>query len=115
MQRGTLLADGTRACALFETSLPVRRYLPREDAHAELRPSDLRTTCAYKGVAPYFHVQRLENVAWTYPDPRHDALPVRDLVCFFDEQVDVELDGELQERPPTPWGAPGWWRIPVPR
>jgi hypothetical protein len=24
-------------------------------------------------------------------------------VCFFNERVDVELDGELQERPDSPW------------
>jgi uncharacterized protein (DUF427 family) len=42
-------------------------------------------------------------VAWTYPDPLHDGLPVKDLVAFYDERVDVEVDGELQERPATQW------------
>ncbi|MGH2968701.1 MAG: DUF427 domain-containing protein, partial [Solirubrobacteraceae bacterium] len=52
----------------------------------------------------------LENIAWTYPDPRHDATAVRDLVCFFNEALDLDIDGERQERPGTPWGRPGWWR-----
>ena len=25
------------------------------------------------------------------------------LLCFFNEKVDIELDGELQERPDSPW------------
>ena len=36
----------------------------------------------------------LENIAWRYPEPRHDAAPIRDLVCFFDEAVDLDIDGE---------------------
>jgi uncharacterized protein (DUF427 family) len=111
---GVVLADTTRARALFETGLPTRWYVPREDVRVELEPSDLHTECAYKGVASYFSMRAgdelLENVAWTYPEPRHDATAVRDLVCFFNEAVDLEIDGERQERPATPWGRPGWWR-----
>ena len=25
------------------------------------------------------------------------------LLCFFNEKVDIELDGELQQRPTSPW------------
>ena len=111
---GVELARTTRARALFETGLPTRWYLPREDIAAELEPSELRTECAYKGVASYLSVRAgdalLENVAWTYPQPRHDAVDVRDFVCFFNEAVDLDLDGERQERPMTPWSRPGWWR-----
>ena len=114
-----VLADSSRAHALFETGLPTRWYLPREDVRVELEPSDLHTRCAYKGWASYFSVragdERLENVAWTYPEPRHDAAAVRDLVCFFNEAVDLEVDGEREERPATPWGAPGWWRRDIAR
>jgi uncharacterized protein (DUF427 family) len=109
-----MLADTRRARALFETSLPTRWYLPREHVLVDLVPSDLRTECAYKGVASYFSTRvgddLLENIAWSYPQPRHDATGVRDLVCFFNEQVDLYIDGELQERPQTPWARPGWWR-----
>jgi len=110
----TALADTTHARALFETALPTRWYLPREDVQAELEPSELHTQCAYKGVASYFSVrlgdELVENIAWTYREPRHDASPVRDLICFFNEAVDLDLDGERQERPGTPWSRPGWWR-----
>jgi uncharacterized protein (DUF427 family) len=100
---GRLVAESTRAKALFETGLPVRWYMPREDIRAELEPSDHRTTCAYKGHATHFDVAGEDAVAWTYTDPLHDAEPVRDLVAFYNERVDVEVDGELEERPHTQW------------
>jgi uncharacterized protein (DUF427 family) len=107
---GELLADSTRARVLFEASLPPRWYLPAEDVRMELlTPSPVRTGCAYKGFARYFDVRAGDRVeealVWTYPDPRHDAERVRDRLCFFDERVDVEIDGEPQERPLTPWSS----------
>ena len=41
---GRPVAETTRAVALFESSLPTRWYIPREDVLAELEPSDHRTT-----------------------------------------------------------------------
>src|SRR5437588_2699567 len=37
--QGQLLADSTSATGLFESNLPVRWYLPREDVLVELEPS----------------------------------------------------------------------------
>ncbi|HEX5620825.1 MAG TPA: DUF427 domain-containing protein [Solirubrobacteraceae bacterium] len=97
---GRVLADTTRPTLLFETSLPTRFYLPREDVVAELVPSGRRTICAYKGEANYFSVDGLDLV-WTYEDPLLDAGPIKDLVCFFDELVDVTVDGHKRARPLT--------------
>jgi uncharacterized protein (DUF427 family) len=49
------------------------------------------------------------DLAWSYPHPLHDAAQVQDMVAFFDERVDVEVDGQPRERPVTPWSsrAPG--------
>jgi uncharacterized protein (DUF427 family) len=94
---GTVLADSVRPMLLLETHLPPRWYVPREDVATDLlEPSDHHTTCAYKGVASYLSVrgnERGRDLAWYYPDPRHDAQPVRDLVCFWSERSDLELDG----------------------
>jgi uncharacterized protein (DUF427 family) len=109
-----LLAATSQARALFETGLPVRWYLPREDVVAALTPSDVRTRCAYKGEAAYLGAAGAQNIAWTYPEPRHDARPVQGLVCFFNEHTDLELDGEPQERPRTPWAHPRWWEAEGP-
>ena len=107
---GHLLAESTRSRLLFETLLPVRFYLPREDVRADLRPSPTLTYCAYKGEASYWSVQVggsvVPDLAWSYQEPLHDAVPVRGLVAFFDERVDVVLDGTRRERPVTPWSKP---------
>lgn len=105
---GTVLADTRRAVLLMETPLPLRYYVPLEDVAQELLvPSPTRTVCAYKGAAAYWSVRvdgrELTDLAWTYRDPLHDALPVRDLVGFFTERVDLSLDGRLLPRPVTPW------------
>jgi len=100
---GRPVAETTHAVVLFETSLPPRWYIPRDDVLAELEPSDHRTTCAYKGHATHFSVAGEEAVAWSYEDPLNDAVPVKDMVCFYNERVEIEIDGESQERPQTQW------------
>jgi uncharacterized protein (DUF427 family) len=104
---GHVLADSSRPMLLFETMLPVRCYVPREDIRAELSPSGTRTYCAYKGQASYWSAtlddKIIPDIAWTYQQPLHDAARVRGLVSFFDERIDVSLDGEWRERPITPW------------
>jgi uncharacterized protein (DUF427 family) len=111
---GRPLADSGRARVLFETSLPPRWYLPVEDVVVDLEPSDLRTICAYKGEARYWSVPSAgllgENLSWSYAEPRPEAAAVVDMVCFFNEQVEIEVDGERQDRPGGPWARPGWWR-----
>jgi uncharacterized protein (DUF427 family) len=103
-----VVADSRRPTMLLETPLPVRYYLPREDVAFDLlRPSEVRTVCAYKGIARYWDAQVgdrvVEAVAWSYEQPLHDAVPVRDLVAFFTERLDLVVDGERVERPVTPW------------
>ena len=100
---GVVLAETRRAKILFETNLPPRYYLPVEDVRVELLASATKTRCAYKGSASYFSVAGHDDLVWTYTDPQLDAEPVRDLVCFFNERVDLEVDGERVERPRTQW------------
>jgi uncharacterized protein (DUF427 family) len=105
---GITLADTTRPTLLFETPLPTRFYLPREDVAMDLlRPSRTHTVCAYKGRASYWSARvddtELIDIAWSYLDPLHDAEPVRDRIAFFTERLDLTVDGEAQPRPRTPW------------
>lgn len=103
---GRLLAESSRPLLLFETLLPVRFYLPRDDVVVDLQPTETVSYCAYKGRASYFSVpDGPADVAWTYYQPLHEAEPVRDRVAFFDERVDVILDDRRQERPVTPWSG----------
>ena len=108
---GRPLAESREPRLVFETNLPTRWYLPRTDVREELlRPSDHRTACAYKGRATYHDValgDRVEpHLVWTYEDPLPDAAELAGLLAFFDERVDVVVDGVRRERPVTPWSRP---------
>jgi len=100
---GQVLAASERPVLVFETMLPTRCYLPRADVRAELVPSPTRSTCAYKGHASYWTVAGLPDIAWSYPEPQEELARLQDLVCFFDERVDVTVDGVTRPRPITPW------------
>lgn len=109
---GQVIAASSRPALLFETMLPTRYYLPRADVTAKLISSPTKTRCAYKGEASYFSAsvggRLIHDIAWTYEDPRHDAIQVRNLIAFFDERTDVIVDGERRARPVTPWSkGPG--------
>ncbi|GAA0805243.1 hypothetical protein Sya03_23160 [Spirilliplanes yamanashiensis] len=99
---GRLIADTTRAVLVFETSLPVRYYLPRAEIAAELTPSALRTYCPYKGEASYFSAPELPDVAWSYPDPLPGAPPIAGLIAFYDDLLEVSVDGERRGPVDTP-------------
>jgi uncharacterized protein (DUF427 family) len=104
---GELLAESTRPTMLFETMLPARYYLPRDDVRADLTPTATRSTCAYKGYASYYSVSvggtPMPDIAWSYESPLPEAAAVTGLIAFFNERVDVTIDGAPLERPVTPW------------
>lgn len=102
---GTVVARSDRPSILYETGLPPRYYLPPEDVGAVLTPTDTSTACPYKGVARYWSVAvdgiDHDDIVWGYDDPLPESAGVRGLVCFYNEKVDIELDGELLDRPKT--------------
>jgi uncharacterized protein (DUF427 family) len=106
---GRLLAESSEPTLLFETNLPVRFYLPRRDLVLEPAPSGKRTVCAYKGEASHwsFDLPGGADIAWSYEQPLVDAAQIKGLVAFYDEEVDVLLDGERRERPRTQWSRSG--------
>jgi uncharacterized protein (DUF427 family) len=92
---GAVVADSRRAVALFETGLRTRWYLPVADVRMELlAPSETHTACPYKGLASYWSVGDERDVAWTYPEPLAAVAPIRGRVCFYDERVELLVDGE---------------------
>jgi uncharacterized protein (DUF427 family) len=105
---GVLLAESHRSRVIFETGLPPRWYMPPDDVREELLvPSDKQTGCAYKGFASYYSVNLRdeveEDLVWFYPEPRREVEPIKNYLAFFNERVDLEVDGEPQERPVTQW------------
>jgi uncharacterized protein (DUF427 family) len=73
--------------------------MPRDDVSAELEATDTVTRCPYKGTARYYSAAGVDDLIWHYEDPLPEAGRIKGLLCFFNEKVDLELDGELQERP----------------
>jgi uncharacterized protein (DUF427 family) len=105
---GRVLAESRRPHALFETTLPTRWYLPPADVNRQLLvPSETVSMCPYKGTATYWSVHVGDAVypdlAWSYADPVVECPRIRGLVCFFNEKVDLVVDGVRQERPRSPW------------
>lgn len=105
---GAVLAESERPSLLFETMLPERFYLPPEDVRFELlTPTDTESACAYKGIARYWSYAPAGHegvdICWQYPEPLDDADKIRGMVAFFNERVDLTVDGEPRERPVSPW------------
>jgi uncharacterized protein (DUF427 family) len=97
---GEVVAETTAARLLYETQLPMRFYLPREDVRAELQPSARRTYCPFKGEASYWSLPGLPDIAWSYEQPRPDVAAVAGLVAFWDHQrIDIYLGGERRPKP----------------
>jgi uncharacterized protein (DUF427 family) len=100
---GEILAETIAPYLLFEPPLPVRYYFAPEDVRTDvLRPSPTSTFCAYKGEASYLSLDG-EDVAWSYPAPLREAAEVTGRIAFFNEHVDIVVDGAPLERPVTPW------------
>lgn len=100
------VADSVRPRILFETGLPARYYLPKTDVRMDLlEPTDLRTDCPYKGTASYYSVNTgdgvAENVVWWYPSPVVESAEIAGMVAFYNEKLDIKVDGELESKPKT--------------
>jgi uncharacterized protein (DUF427 family) len=105
---GMTVADSTSPRILFETGLPPRYYLPLTDVRTDLlRPSDSLSHCPYKGTAAYWSVDTgtdvHKDVVWIYRTPLPESQKVAGLAAFYDERVDVFIDGVHQRPPHTKW------------
>lgn len=123
------VADSKSSMHLYETGLPARFYLPLTDVDAsKLRPSKTKTQCPYKGEAEYYSVDTgkggvATDVVWFYERPTLECAKIEGellteadgidtaantynppgLLCFYNEKVDIKLDGEWLEKPKSPF------------
>jgi uncharacterized protein (DUF427 family) len=105
---GVRLADSTRPVLLLETWLPTRYYLPPDDVVlSALEPSPHTSLCPYKGVADsYWSVAGhpgAVDVVWSYSSPEPAVAKVAGLIAFYNELVDITVDGVAQPRPVSPF------------
>jgi uncharacterized protein (DUF427 family) len=103
---GVTVAESTSPRLLFETGLPVRYYLPKTHVRMDLLElTDVVTHCPYKGAAQSFSIriaeQRHEQLAWSYPAPLPESASIAGLVAFYNEKLDIAVDGVVQQRPST--------------
>jgi uncharacterized protein (DUF427 family) len=104
---GATVAESSSPRLLFETGLPERFYLPRPHVRLDLLvPSDTVTHCPYKGRAEWWSVRTPDgavhaDLAWSYRAPLPESQKIAGLIAFYDEKVDVIVDGVRRERPRT--------------
>jgi len=104
---GTVLAESDSPVLVFETGLPTRYYLNRTDVDfSRLTPTGTVTACPYKGTTSGYWSARVgeevhPDLAWSYDFPSRELLPIAGLIAFYNERVDIALDGGALVRPTT--------------
>jgi uncharacterized protein (DUF427 family) len=105
---GLIMCETRRPMLLFETGLPTRYYIPKLDVRIDLlESSEYVTRCPYKGVAHHWSARvgdkLVKNIVWSYPAPIPECPKIENLLSFYNEHVDLYVDGVLQDRPITPF------------
>jgi uncharacterized protein (DUF427 family) len=103
---GATIAESAKPTMLFETGLPARYYLPKPHVRLDLlTATDTVSHCPYKGQAEYWSVRVGDTVhadlAWSYRTPLPESQKIAGLIAFYNEKVDIYVDGERQDRPNT--------------
>jgi len=107
---GQVIAETQRPHLLFETDLPTRYYIPPMDVRLDLlEKSETVTQCPYKGRAMYWSVrvgdQVHKDLVWSYPFPIPECTRITQLMAFYNEKLDIYVDGQLQPKPKTNWSS----------
>ncbi|KAF2748606.1 DUF427-domain-containing protein [Sporormia fimetaria CBS 119925] len=102
---GKVLAESSSPLLLLETSLRTRFYLPPTCVKwNHLLKSPTKTYCPYKGEARYFHAKAtgdtpwVMDAVWCYKYPTAESLAIAGYLCFYNEKVDIYVDGVLEEK-----------------
>ena len=104
---GAVLAASSSPVMVFETGLPTRYYFNRTEVNFDhLVASDTVTSCPYKGMTSGYWSVRVgdalhPDLAWAYDFPTRQLIPIAGMISFYNEKVDVVLDGERLPRPKT--------------
>jgi uncharacterized protein (DUF427 family) len=79
----TILAESDRTIVI-----EGNHYFPPDSIKRQyFAPSDMHTTCHWKGIANYYHVQVGDksnpDAAWYYPEPKEAARSITEHVAFW--------------------------------
>ena len=63
-------------------------YIPVDSINSDfLEKSELKTTCPWKGVASYYHLnvdgKQLKDKIWYYPNPKEEAKEIKGRIAFY--------------------------------
>jgi len=105
---GQVVAETQRPVLLYETGLPTRYYIPKLDVRMDLLEATRTVTqCPYKGTASYWSLRvgdkTYPDFVWSYPRPIPEVPRIENLLCFYNEKVDLFVDGVKQDRPVSPF------------
>jgi uncharacterized protein (DUF427 family) len=120
---GKVVARSSQNVFLYETLLRTRYYLSAVGVEwGFLRPSDTVSYCPYKGMAKYvlnssflqelgmcadrassyYHVvvdgKEIKDAVWYYKYPTAESALVAGRICFYNEKVDVFVDGVKEDK-----------------
>ncbi|MCJ1393307.1 hypothetical protein MMC18_006179 [Xylographa bjoerkii] len=92
------VAETSNATFLFETMLRTRYYLPATCIDPKLlSDSKTVTSCPYKGDASYYNLtvngKEHKDMIWYYKFPIPESAAVAGMLCFYNEKVDIWVDG----------------------
>ena len=97
---GTTLVDTDDTVIVFETALEPRLYVNPSLVRGDLLVRTQNVSyCNYKGLAAYWAAvigdTTVEDVAWSYPDPPPESLPIKGFLSFDATRAEVlaELPG----------------------
>ncbi|GAB1317957.1 hypothetical protein MFIFM68171_08167 [Madurella fahalii] len=96
---GVVVARSTDNVFLHETGLRTRYYLSPTSIvdWTMLSPSSTTSVCPYKGEASYYHVKvgekEIKDAIWYYKYPTTESARIQNRLCFYNEKVDVFIDG----------------------
>ena len=100
---GQVVAETRRPRLLFETGIRPRYYLLKTDVRMDLlTPTEKSSQCPYKGNAVYWSAkvgnQEYPDIVWSYPFPTPECPKIQNLLSFYNEKVDIYVDGELEAK-----------------
>ena len=83
LYKGELIAESNKT-----VKVEGNHYFPLDSIKKEyLEKSDLKTTCVWKGVASYYHLnlngEKLSDMVWYYPEPSPEANSIKDMIAFY--------------------------------
>jgi uncharacterized protein (DUF427 family) len=111
---GETVAETSRGLRVLETAGAPVYYVPPGDVRLDLlRPGPRRSVCEWKGEAGYWTYdagrgRRIEDVAWSYQDPKPGYEAIAGHLAFYAGRVDEAWVGDEQATPQPGRFYGGW-------